>query len=79
MEAVESVSLPAIDSAKIRSEFPALNREIRPGVPLVYLDTTATSQKPLHVLDAMERYYRLHNAKLQSVGSNCNGCGKTCG
>lgn len=52
------------DSEKIRAEFPALSREIRPGVPLVYLDTTATSQKPLSVLEAMERYYRLYNANV---------------
>lgn len=58
------MSLVEFDSGKIRAEFPALSREIRPGVPLVYLDTTATSQKPLRVLEAMERYYRLHNANV---------------
>ena len=36
------MSLGDIDTGKIRAEFPALSREIRPGVPLVYLDTTAT-------------------------------------
>ena len=58
------MSLVEFDSGKIRAEFPALSREIRPGVPLVYLDTTATSQKPLRVLEAMERYYRWHNANV---------------
>ena len=58
------MSLVELDSGKIRAEFPALRREIRPGVPLVYLDTTATSQKPLRVLEAMERYYRWHNANV---------------
>ena len=58
------MSLVELDSGKIRAEFPALSREIRPGVPLVYLDTTATSQKPLRVLEAMERYYRWHNANV---------------
>ena len=39
------------DPNLIRKEFPALSREIKEGVPLVYLDTTATSQKPKYVLD----------------------------
>lgn len=54
----------AIDVEKIRSNFPILNREIHPGIPLVYLDSTATTQKPERVLAAMENYYRLHNANI---------------
>ncbi len=54
----------ALDSERIRLDFPALGREVRPGVPLVYLDTTATSQKPEQVLEKMERYYRCHNANV---------------
>src|SRR5690606_29365063 len=46
------------------ADFPILAREVRPGVPVVYLDSTATSQKPLAVLEAMERYYRLSNANV---------------
>ena len=53
-----------LDSSSIRSDFPALRREVRVGVPLVYLDTTATSQKPVQVLEKMERYYRYHNANV---------------
>ena len=37
----------------IRKDFPILDREVRAGVPLVYLDNAATSQKPSAVLDAM--------------------------
>lgn len=48
----------------IRDDFPILNREVRPGVPLVYLDSTATAQKPLAVIDAMDRYYRRSNANI---------------
>ncbi|HJS19674.1 MAG TPA: cysteine desulfurase [Anaerolineales bacterium] len=49
---------------EIRKDFPILQRETSAGVPLVYLDSTATSQKPLAVLDAMDRYYRLSNANI---------------
>ncbi len=48
----------------IRADFPILGREIRPGVPLVYLDSTATSQKPLAVLAAMDGFYRRSNANI---------------
>ena len=49
---------------RIRDDFPILQREVRPGVPLVYLDSAATSQKPLPVLEAMDRYYRNTNANI---------------
>jgi cysteine desulfurase/selenocysteine lyase len=52
------------DVAKIRTDFPILEREIKPGVPLVYLDSTATSQKPSVVLDAMDDFYRRCNANI---------------
>ena len=54
----------AFDTAKIRADFPILSREVRPGVPLVYLDSTATAQKPAVVIEAMERYYRNSNANI---------------
>ncbi len=53
-----------VDTAKIRSDFPILGREVRPGVPLVYLDSAATAQKPALVLEAMDDYYRAHNANI---------------
>jgi cysteine desulfurase/selenocysteine lyase len=40
-----------------RQDFPILNTEAYPGKPLVYLDSGASSQKPLQVLDAMQNYY----------------------
>jgi cysteine desulfurase / selenocysteine lyase len=49
---------------QIRTDFPILQREISPGIPLVYLDSTATSQKPLQVIEAMDSYYRRSNANI---------------
>lgn len=53
-----------LDVASVRSDFPILSREVRPGIPLVYLDSTATSQKPAVVLQAMDYYYRHMNANI---------------
>ncbi|HJS30153.1 MAG TPA: cysteine desulfurase [Anaerolineales bacterium] len=53
-----------LDVARIRRDFPILSREVRPGVPLIYLDSTATSQKPRQVIAAEERFYSLHNANI---------------
>ena len=55
---------PAIDVARIRSDFPVLDVEISEGVPLVYLDSAATSQKPAVVIEAMNDYYRKQNANI---------------
>ena len=49
---------------EIRKDFPIFQRETRPGTPLVYLDSTATSQKPLAVIKAMDDFYRLSNANI---------------
>jgi len=60
----ETVGFKPIDVAAIRKDFPILEREIRPGVPLVYLDSTATTQKPVSVLAAMDGFYRHSNANI---------------
>ena len=49
---------------QIRQDFPIFQRETKPGTPLVYLDSTATSQKPLSVIEAMDNYYRRSNANI---------------
>lgn len=53
-----------LDVSKIRRDFPILQREIRPGVPLIYLDSTASSQKPTQVIEAMDHYYRWSHANI---------------
>ena len=57
-------SFTSSEIAKIRADFPILEREVYPGVPLVYFDSAATSQKPAKVLEAMDTYYRLTNANI---------------
>jgi len=49
---------------QVRNDFPILSREVHPGVPLVYLDSTATAQKPRTVIDIMDDYYRNHNGNI---------------
>jgi cysteine desulfurase/selenocysteine lyase len=53
-----------LDAATRRGDFPIMRREVRPGVPLVYLDSAATSQKPTVVLEAMRSFYETHNANI---------------
>jgi len=55
---------PAVfDVARIRADFPILERTVR-GKPLVYLDNAATTQKPQAVLDAIAHYYTGLNANV---------------
>ncbi|MCC6498992.1 MAG: cysteine desulfurase [Anaerolineales bacterium] len=49
---------------EIRKDFPILQRKTHDSVPLVYLDSTATSQKPTPVIEAMDAYYRRSNANI---------------
>jgi cysteine desulfurase/selenocysteine lyase len=48
---------------EIRGEFPILARQIH-GEPLAYLDNGATAQKPLEVIETLDRYWREHNANV---------------
>lgn len=51
-----------LNVANIRKDFPIFQRTIRGGRKLVYLDSGATSQKPLSVIEAESNFYKLHNA-----------------
>jgi len=53
-----------LDVARVRKDFPILERKLANGKPLVYLDNAATTQKPAQVLDAMDRYYRETNSNV---------------
>ena len=54
---------PVLDVARVRADFPILQRQAR-GRPLVYLDNAATTQKPQVVIDAITRYYTDYNANV---------------
>lgn len=53
-----------LDIEAIRADFPILHQEAHPGVPLVYLDSAATSQKPQAVIDAVNDYYAQYNSNV---------------
>lgn len=52
-----------MDVKAIREQFPILNQEVN-GHPLVYLDSSATSQKPISVIEALDKYYRESNSNV---------------
>ncbi|MDT9756658.1 cysteine desulfurase [Heyndrickxia coagulans] len=52
-----------MDIKEVRRQFPILDQEVN-GHPLVYLDSAATSQKPLRVIEAVNQYYREYNSNV---------------
>ncbi|MGV9614017.1 cysteine desulfurase [Nocardia xishanensis] len=57
-----TATVRTLDVARIRADFPILSRTVRDGKPLVYLDSGATSQRPLAVLDAERRFLTESNS-----------------
>ena len=55
--------LEPLNVVRIREDFPILKREVN-DKPLVYFDNAATSQKPVAVINAIDRYYREYNANI---------------
>ncbi|MCE7906135.1 MAG: cysteine desulfurase [Anaerolineae bacterium CFX3] len=53
-----------LDADLIRADFPILERRTASGARVTYLDSTATSQKPLAVIEAMNDFYRRSNANI---------------
>ncbi len=53
----------AYDVTKVRKDFPILREKVH-GKPLVYLDNAATTQKPLSVIEALDKYYREYNSNI---------------
>ncbi|KZZ83263.1 cysteine desulfurase [Bacillus sp. SJS] len=52
-----------MDMKYIQKQFPILDQKVN-GKDLVYLDSAATSQKPLAVIEAMSKYYREYNSNV---------------
>jgi cysteine desulfurase/selenocysteine lyase len=59
----DTAAAQPLDVARVREDFPILSRRVGDR-QLVYLDSAATSQKPVRVLDAIDRYYRQSNANV---------------
>ena len=53
-----------LDPKVVRKDFPILERRVHGDVPLVYLDSANTSQKPRAVIDALSTFYERHNANI---------------
>jgi len=51
------------DVAAVRRDFPILERQVH-GKPLIYFDTAASAQRPTAVIDAVDDFYRRHNANV---------------
>lgn len=70
------MSASAVDWEKVRGEFPILARQVH-GKPLVYLDSANTAQKPTAVIEAVDDFYRRHNANVSravhALGSEATG------
>jgi cysteine desulfurase/selenocysteine lyase len=53
-----------LEVARLRKDFPILDRTVRGGRPLIYLDSANTSQKPRQVIDTLADFYERHNANI---------------
>ena len=62
-EAVLKTFKPPLDVDKVRADFPILQRTVH-NKPLVYLDTAASAQRPLAVIEAVDGFYRNYNANI---------------
>ena len=63
VQQTEATSATARAAADIRKDFPILSRQVH-GKPLVYLDSTSSSQKPYAVIEAMSTYYEMYHANV---------------
>jgi cysteine desulfurase/selenocysteine lyase len=59
----ETMTSSTIDVNSIRKDFPILERKIK-GNTIVYLDSSATTQKPSSVINALSFFYRTSNANI---------------
>jgi cysteine desulfurase/selenocysteine lyase len=57
------LAAPSLDVDAVRADFPLLARSVH-GKPLIYLDSANTAQKPMAVIEAVDRFYRTSNANV---------------
>ncbi len=60
---LKELGVNSLDIEKVRSDFPILSRKMN-GQPLVFLDSAASSQKPVQVIDAISNYYMRSHANV---------------
>jgi cysteine desulfurase/selenocysteine lyase len=63
MSTVRSEIAAGFDVQKVREDFPVLKQTIH-GMPLVYLDSAATAQKPFAVIDAIRKFHEVDCANI---------------
>ncbi|MGA7668922.1 MAG: cysteine desulfurase [Nitrolancea sp.] len=63
MTTSRKIPVGKLDVERLQADFPILRQSAR-GKPLVYLDSAASSQKPVQVIDALADYYRTTNANI---------------
>jgi cysteine desulfurase/selenocysteine lyase len=63
MQSATTATSPPRSIEEVRAEFPILSREVH-GQPVAYLDNGATAQKPLAVLEALDRFNRQSNSNV---------------
>jgi cysteine desulfurase/selenocysteine lyase len=63
MNAIAQATTAAFDPQRYRADFPVLARRVH-GKPLVYFDNANTAQKPIAVIEAVDRYYREYGANV---------------
>jgi len=62
MNALPQSDMP-LDVQRLRADFPLLTRSVH-GKPLIYFDNANTAQKPQAVIEAVDAFYRQHNANV---------------
>ena len=58
-----TASIAPFEISRVRRDFPILSRSVH-GKPLVYFDTASSAQRPLAVIEAVDQFYRNHNANV---------------
>ena len=72
MSTLSSVAPAGFDVEKIREDFPVLKQKVH-GMPLVYLDSAATAQKPFAVIDAIRRFHGRPRGRRRARARSCRG------
>jgi cysteine desulfurase / selenocysteine lyase len=63
MSSSASALNPVFEVGKYRQDFPILSRAVR-SKPMVYFDNAATSQKPVQVIETLNKYYSEYNSNI---------------